>query len=206
MNILQANILQSYEKNKTKIKRFLRRRIKSKEEVFSELCFCLLTPQSKAELCRATLTKINDNVLLNGNEKKIAKHISSIRFNRKKAKYIVLARKKFDEIYDKIYSNIYSHSKMSRKNPYELREWLVKNVKGLGYKEASHFLRNIGLGENLAILDRHVLRFMKAKNLTKKNYIEYEKKFQKVAKKLKLKPAELDIAIWLFSSKSSEIF
>ncbi|GAJ17855.1 unnamed protein product, partial [marine sediment metagenome] len=26
----------------------------------------------------------------------------------------------------------------------KLREWVVKNFKGLGYKEASHFLRNIG--------------------------------------------------------------
>ena len=43
-------------------------------------------------------------------------------------------------------------------SPMELREWLVKNVKGLGYKEASHFLRNIGKSEDLAILDRHILK------------------------------------------------
>jgi len=40
-------------------------------------------------------------------------------------------------------------------------EWLVKNLTGLGYKEAGHFLRNIGSGK-IAILDRHILRNLHA--------------------------------------------
>ena len=39
------------------------------------------------------------------------------------------------------------------------RDWLVKEkrIKGLGYKEASHYLRNIGY-RGYAILDKHILR------------------------------------------------
>jgi len=43
----------------------------------------------------------------------------------------------------------------------DMREWLIRSIRGIGYKEASHFLRNIGLGENLAILDRHILKNLK---------------------------------------------
>ena len=52
------------------------------------------------------------------------------------------------------------------KNPYKKRDFLIENVKGLGLKEASHFLRNIGY-KNLAILDRHIL-----KNLLKLKIID----------------------------------
>jgi N-glycosylase/DNA lyase len=44
-------------------------------------------------------------------------------------------------------------------DPFARRDWLAqeKQVKGLGYKEASHFLRNIGV-KGHAILDKHVMR------------------------------------------------
>ena len=99
--------------------------------------------------------------------------------------------------------------------PLELRDWLVENIKGYGYKEASHFLRNIGLGEQLAILDVHILRELsengliskdeKMKGLSPKLYLETEKTFVGLAKKLGLKPAELDIAVWLARSGNAEI-
>ena len=41
-------------------------------------------------------------------------------------------------------------------NEFEKREWVVKNVKGLRYKEDSHFLRNIDY-KNIAIIDFHIL-------------------------------------------------
>ena len=62
-------------------------------------------------------------------------------------------------------------SKLSEKNIPELRNWLAKNVKGYGLKEAGHFLRNIGISDNkITILDRHILR-----NLKKLNIIAEEK-------------------------------
>ncbi|MEM2975891.1 MAG: N-glycosylase, partial [Candidatus Bathyarchaeia archaeon] len=83
-----------------------------------------------------------------------------------------------------------------------LREWLVKNIKGIGYKEASHFLRNIGF-TNLAIIDFHILNILtrhklikKPKTLTRKNYLEIEQTLKNIAEKLNLTLAELDLYLW----------
>lgn len=47
----------------------------------------------------------------------------------------------------------------------EVRKFFVKNIKGIGPKQASHFLRNIGFSNNIAILDVHVLRYMQIQGL-----------------------------------------
>ena len=93
------------------------------------------------------------NILLKGTKQEINKELQKVRFKNKKTEYIFEARNKFFGENNSIYSNI---KKMN--DPLELREYLVKNVKGIGWKEASHFLRNIGLGSNLAILDIHIIR------------------------------------------------
>jgi N-glycosylase/DNA lyase len=86
----------------------------------------------------------------------------------------------------------------------ELREWLVKNVLGLGYKEASHFLRNIGRNDGLAILDRHILRNLKRlgviksipKSISRKYYLDIEQRFSKFAIDLGIALDELDLVFW----------
>ena len=82
----------------------------------------------------------------------------------------------------------------------ETCEWLVKHVKGLGYKEASHFLRNIGYSSELAILDRHVLKNLKKHGvisriapLTPKRYRATN---EKVAKQVGISMGELDLLFW----------
>jgi len=91
------------------------------------------------------------------------------------------------------------------------REWLVENVKGYGFKEASHFLRNIGYRE-LAILDRHILKYLVEfgviekvpKSLTKKNYMEIEEKFKQFSGRVGIPMDELDLLFW--SLETGEIF
>jgi N-glycosylase/DNA lyase len=110
-----------------------------------------------------------------------------------RAKYIVKARKHIYTL-----KKVVSHSRDEKK----VREWFVKNIKGLGYKEASHFLRNIGF-KNFAILDFHIIDVLvryriieKPKTLTKKKYLEIEELLRKVADKLNLNLAELDLYLW----------
>jgi len=202
---MERDVLNLYKSKKPIIDSYLdRSKSRTREEVWFELCFCLLTPQSKANLCRSTLERLRESgKLFTGTDTHISKEMTSVRFCNNKAKYIVEAREKFDDIFGKIIE--------LRHRPLELREYLVKNVKGYGYKESSHFLRNIGLGDDLAILDRHVLRYMKRfkikepKTLSRKSYLEYEKRFLAISKKLGLKAAELDSAIWLDGSGSDEI-
>ncbi|HOK41508.1 MAG TPA: N-glycosylase/DNA lyase [bacterium] len=184
--------------------------IKTKDErkIFTELCFCLLTPQSNAHLCwNAIENLIKYDLLFSGSELDILKRLEKIRFKNNKAKYIILARKfLIDE------KNIYKIINYQFDKINELREWLIKNIKGLGYKEASHFLRNIGLGDNFAILDRHILRNLVIfklienipKTLTKNKYLEIEEKMKKFAKKINIPLAHLDMVFW-YKSKN-EIF
>lgn len=173
----------------------------SDEEVFGELSFCLLTPQSSAKVCWDAVLKMKEaNVLLTGNAKEIEPYLKQVRFGDSKARYIVEARKTFandDQL--QLKTRIKSFY-----NPYELREWLVENVKGLGYKEASHFMRNIGLGEELAILDRHILRNLAElkvipevpATITKKRYLEMEEKLRAFSKNIGIPMGELDLLFW----------
>ena len=99
-----------------------------------------------------------------------------------------------------------------RGDVYKQRDWLVANIKGFGYKEASHFLRNIGFGEEIAILDRHILRNLVALRVIKKNpqsiskimYMEIEDKMKLFAKKIDIPLSHLDIVFWC--KETGEIF
>ena len=91
---------------------------------------------------------------------------------------------------------------MRCRTPHIDRDWLVKNIKGLGYKEASHFLRNIG-HENFAIIDFHIIDLLvrynlvlRPKYLTLAKYFEIENLLRKIAKKSDLTLAELDLYLW----------
>ena len=79
---------------------------------------------------------------------------------------------------------------------------MVDNIKGLGMKEASHFLRNIGF-KDFAIIDFHIIDILvkyglikKPKTLTKNKYLEIEGILKEIAKKTNLNLAELDLYLW----------
>lgn len=187
---------------------------KSDEELFAELCFCLFTPQSSAKKCDAAIRLLQQkSLLLNGTAIEIGKNISGVRFHNNKAKYLIEARNFFSTKTAKnSKSNKIDLKKFLKGNSFELREFLVKNIKGLGFKEASHFLRNIGLGKNLAILDRHILKNLKQyggiseipKTIARKKYLELEKKMKNFSKKVKISLEELDLLFW--SNETGEIF
>jgi N-glycosylase/DNA lyase len=181
----------------------------SDEDIFAELVFCLFTPQSKAKSCWTSVnTLIDKKLLLKGTKTEIAKELNRVRFHNNKAGYVVLARQQFSK-----------NGKISIKpviesfnNVFEAREWLVKNVKGLGFKEASHFLRNIGFGEKITILDRHILKNLKLAGvidqvpptITKKIYMEIEKKMIAFSNKIKIPLNHLDLLFWC--NETGEIF
>jgi len=187
-----------YAKRKREIKKRLRnfaRIYKGKEkDIFAELCFCLLTPQSKAVNCDKAIRELKKSgLLLKGSPGDIKPCLRRlVRFHNKKSKYLVAARK------------VFSKRKIDPKNILKTREWLVKNIKGLSYKEAGHFLRNIGLGRGVAILDVHILRNLKRLGVIKKvpsamsrrAYLETEDKMKKFAEYVNIPLEELDLLLW----------
>lgn len=189
-------------KNNRKIKEIVDTRIKEFKnignkpniEIFKELCFCILTANFNAERSIKIQKEIG-NGFLNFPEKLLAKKLKDLghRYYNTRAKYIVEARK---------YANSLKEIINSFNNENEIREWLVKNIKGLGYKEASHFLRNIGY-INFSILDFHIINILvkyglieKPKILTKKKYLEIEKLLREIAEKSNVNLAELDLYLW----------
>ncbi len=171
------------------------------EDVFAELCFCLLTPQSSAKVCWDAVGRLRQQtLLLKGGPEELVPLLKDVRFGDSKARYIVEARNTFSKD-----NRLGLKSRItSFYNPFELREWLVENVKGLGYKEASHFLRNVGLGEEFAILDRHILRNLNRlgvipeipATITKKRYLEMEEKLRRFATEIGIPMADLDLLFW----------
>ncbi|OQY08691.1 MAG: DNA lyase [Fusobacteriia bacterium 4572_132] len=181
----------------------------TKKELFIELVFCILTPQSKARNADKAIKKLLLNKkLFNGNVEEIAEELNIVRFKNNKSRYIIEAR-------EKLYKNgkyILKDILIELKKPIEMREWLVKNIKGIGFKEASHFLRNVGFYKDIAILDRHILRNLVylnvieevPKTLTKKKYLEIEEKMKKESDKLGISMEYLDLVLWY--KEAGEIF
>ncbi len=174
--------------------------------VFDELCFCTLTPQSKALNCWNAIEELKRSGLLyQGEHKDIGKVLQKqVRFHNNKAKYIVKNRELF-------FSNGIKDKLVIKNEQNNTREWLVQNIHGYGYKEASHFLRNIGF-RDLAILDRHILNHLVnmrvineiPKSLSKDKYLEIEQKFKAYSNKIGISMDELDLLFW--SLQTGKVF
>ena len=163
---------------------------KPKEEIFKELCFCLLT----ANFSASGGIKIQSEIGRGFEDlpkEELAKKLKELghRFPNVRAEYICLARESFPKI------NFDSEN---------LREEVVENIKGLGMKEASHFLRNIGF-KDYAIIDFHIVHFLvkqnlletpKTKQITPKRYLEIESLLREIAEKTNLSLGELDLYLW----------
>ena len=161
---------------------------KSDNDTFKELCFCLLTANFNARGGIKIQKEIGDG-FLHLSEKQLSELLTRLghRFPNSRAKFIIEARENFKKI------NLKDEN---------IRESLVKNIKGLGMKEASHFLRNIGFS-NYAIIDFHIIDFLvrnglteKPKTLTEKKYLEIESVLEKIAEKTNLSLGEIDLYLW----------
>lgn len=182
---------------------------RDEEDVFAELCFCICTPQSKARTCDKAISILKETgTLFGGTEEEILAGLREVRFCENKARYIVNAREQFiDGGRIQIKKRLSGHLDAGG-----LREWIVKNVKGLGYKEASHFLRNIGLGLDMAILDRHILKNLKSvgvieaipASISRKKYLEIERKMRAFSKEIDIPLMHLDLLLW--SEETGEVF
>ena len=128
----------------------------SLDEIFNELCFCLMTANCSAEKCIEVQDTVGDG-FHDLSETELATELRrcGYRFPNIRAKYIVEAREYREEICFNIKNPLITHN---------LRKWIVDNVKGLGYKEASHFLRNIGFTQ-YAIIDFHIIDVLAKYNL-----------------------------------------
>ncbi len=191
-----------------RLKDFKRVYRKDDKDIFAELAYCICTAQAKAEEADRAIGALRTKGLLyKGSAGEIKPFLRYVRFWNKKAEYIVKARRAFTNG-----GRMRLKEAFEGLTPVQLRERLAENVLGLGYKEASHFLRNIGLGSELAILDRYILRCLSGlkvvrripSSLTRKKYLAIEEKMKRFSDRVGIPMDHMDLLLW--SSQTGRIF
>ena len=172
------------------------------ERLFEELCFCIFTANTSAEMGLKAIDAVRD-LLINGTAEEMTKKLEGIyRFNNLRPQYIVHTREYLKNNFDFKVKNKIEELK---NNSDALREFFANNdgIKGISYKEASHFLRNIGF-KGYAILDKHILNsmieFNAAENIkipvSAKLYPEIEQKMRLFSNEIGIPMDELDLLLW----------
>ena len=197
---------------------------KTEEEMWYEMCFCILSANVSFELAKSCIEVLkylghlsSEWIINNEKSSEILFHVLSspifrpqkkdgslrkYRYPKKRAdqiteaaKFIYLQNNSIKDVLKKIDSDI------------EVRNFFALNVPGLGIKEASHFLRNIGFSDSLAILDVHMLEFLRQRSLihlkkgtalTKKIYLKIEDILRSYVAFHKLNLAIFDLAVWYY--------
>jgi len=205
---LKANYKIKKSAIKSRLKEF---KTLPKSKYFNELSFCLLTPQSNAQKCWQAVEQLNLSTA--SDYKSIAEILKSkTRFHNNKTQYLIKAKNQWKNI-NQLISSTDNRIKSIQQIRSEMADSNSPNkVKGIGLKEASHFLRNIGKSNNkIAILDRHILRNLKALKIissdrikSRKHYLQIEQKYLNLARRLNIPADELDLLLW--AKENGEIF
>lgn len=181
------------------------------DQYFYELVYCLLTPQSSAANAEQAVEALRAADFLHEDELnpadilRMKKHY--VRFHNTKSRHAMQARLLLPEILEQLAPG---NTRAPNDRAKSIRDWLVLHVGGLGWKESSHFLRNIGF-RGLAILDRHILRNLQyhgvvrslPKTLTPGRYVSIESRFETFANDVGIPMDELDLLFW--SRETGEI-
>ena len=204
------------EEIKERIEQFRSLEQADEERIFQELVFVILTSQTSAEKAWDGAEKLSEkNLLMEGNSEEIEQILAenSIQYPENKARYIVENRNSLTQPTLKDpEKGLKLKDKVFGKDPEKSREWLVENIKGLSWKGASHFLRNIGRGKDFAIISSHIIRKMHHLGLieepelpdNREEYLGYEKKLQNFSEDIEIPLEELDFVLW--SMETGEVF
>ncbi|MDQ3799783.1 MAG: N-glycosylase/DNA lyase [Acidobacteriota bacterium] len=180
----------------------------SDERLWEEMVFCFFTGGCSARMGMRSIEAVRP-LLQTGSFEELSGALSGVhRYPFARAGYIVASRDFLRE-----HCGLKLRNKLeSFDNDLERRDWLVreKRIKGLGYKEASHFLRNIGL-KGYAILDKHILRSLAELKIiddpkppnTRAKYLTIEQQLKNFACQLEIDFDEMDLVLW--SLKTGEI-
>ncbi len=178
------------------------------ERLWEEMVYCIFTAGSSARMGLNAVEAVRHLIHVGTREEMTEALKGKYRYIAARPGYIIVTRDYLQE-----HCGFRLRKKLaSFSDPIARRDWLAgeRRVKGLGYKEASHFLRNIGI-PGYAILDKHILRCLSEVGVidspkppsTRLRYIEIEKRFRAFAQGVKIDFDELDLVLW--SMRTGEI-
>ncbi len=184
------------------------RRTGSNERLWEEMVFCFFTGGCSAKMGMRAVEAVR-HLLADGEQPQLAKALTGVhRYPNARSRYIVASRNFLTEHCSMDLRSVLE----SFDDLHDRRDWLVreKGIKGLGYKEASHYLRNIGF-KGYAILDKHILNCLAELKIildpkppnTRSKYLTVEEKLKVLAENLKIDLDEMDLVLW--SMKTGEI-
>jgi N-glycosylase/DNA lyase len=170
------------------------------KRVFRELVFCILTSAVGPKVGLVSVNAVND-ILMDGSEGEIYEQLQHVHKYPQRANYIVHTREYLKRGFDFKLKDLV----LSFNDSVERRDFFASNkdIKGIGYVQASHFLRNIGFS-SYAILDKNVMRSLYELGVvdsskpptTKKKYLEIEAKVRTFADTAGIGVDELDLLLW----------
>ena len=192
----------------------------STEELWYELTACILGSQVPNWMGVAATMKLQESRLLiptvGSSERAIACVLQTplvspdgsarrYRFPNTKSRQIAAAQLRVVKFYGSLGALVYSASGE------ESRRRLIECVPGVGLKQASLFLRNIGVSTDFAILDVHVVRYMAIiglaralpNSLTTDMYYVLESVLSHYAQCLGFSVGHVDRAIWAVMSSTA---
>jgi N-glycosylase/DNA lyase len=178
------------------------------ERLWEEMVFCFFTGGCSARMGLRSIEAVRPLLLTGTHDELMNALVGRHRYPRARSGYIVASRDFLQE-----HCGLKLREKLSGfDDDLARRDWLVKEkrIKGLGYKEASHYLRNIGL-KGYAILDKHILRSLAELGIiddpkppnTRTRYLAIEQKLKELAEITEVDFDELDLVLW--SMKTGEI-
>ncbi|MFB6292260.1 MAG: DNA lyase [Candidatus Nanohaloarchaea archaeon] len=207
------------EKNdqiQSRLEDFRKLRDADDERLFEELVFVLLTSQTRAEKAWEAAEELRERgLLMEGSEEEIARVLqdNSVQYERNKAGYIIRNRKILSQpTLKEPGGGLKLKNRVSHEDLGKTRSWVVENMEGMGWKGASHFLRNIGYGNGFAIISGHIARKLHQLDVTetpeppsgKEEYLETEEKMQAFSEQIGIPVKELDLLLW--SLETGEVF
>jgi N-glycosylase/DNA lyase len=184
------------------------RRTATDERLWEELVFCIFTAGASARMGLGSVEAVR-HLLAKGSHEELAAALRSRhRYPNSRSGYIVVTREYLEaDCRMRLRERLESFE-----DPFERRDWLARTreIKGLGYKESSHFLRNVGY-RGYAILDKHILRCLAEVGVldspqppaTRARYLSTEERLRRFAEDLGVDFDELDLVLW--SMKTGEI-
>ncbi len=180
----------------------------SDEQLWEEMVYCFFTGGCSAKMGLRSIEAVKSHLMAGSHEDVMNALVGRHRYPRARARYVIASRTFLEE-----HCRMRLRQKLSGfDDNHARRDWLVKEkgIKGLGYKEASHYLRNIGL-KGYAILDKHVLNCLSELGIiekpkppnTRSKYLTIENQLKKFADQIDIDFDEIDLVLW--SMKTGEI-
>jgi len=178
------------------------------ERLWEEMVFCIFTAGASARMGLGSIEAVRD-LLARGTQNELAAALRrKHRYPNSRSGYVVVTR----EFLEGDCGMRLRERLEGFRDPLERRDWLARErrIKGLGYKESSHFLRNVGY-RGYAILDKHILRCLAEVGViaspqppsTRARYLAAEESLRGFAREMDVDFDELDLVLW--SMKTGEI-